>query len=243
MSNEGRTVPAPLSRCKRRIGPEPRRKDFEASKGLPVVVGIERVVAMKRLGLAAAVLFGAVAAHASANEGTAADGSGGSGGSFTQALKAEDFSSAGLSKLSPDELAQLDRLVQAFKARAEERAKKAETEAAKSKLALEASESKVQGFVEKTVALLTPGTRIEYKPIDSRIIGSLHGWGPHTVFRLENGQQWRVSNGDSYYEDVAVVNPAAHIRPTTFGFEIAIDGLSHVRVVLVNDPNAQPQGR
>lgn len=93
-------------------------------------------------------------------------------------------------------------------------------------------------LLNRARALISPGTKIEYAPIESRIVGSLTGWDANTIFVLENGQQWQVSNYSHYFNGKPVVNPAATVRPVHLfgGFEITIEGLGAVRVRLVNGP-------
>jgi hypothetical protein len=162
-------------------------------------------------------------------------------GTFTQQLSPGDFAASGLNKLSPDELARLDKLVQGFRsaaaaaqAAAEAKARKAEADAVAARAAQEAAERRAQGFLGKTRALLLPGGEIEYQPLESRVLGTVRGWKPGTVFRLENGQRWQVEkNVDSYDGDEAV-NPKARIVPARVsGFRIEIDGFPSVRVRLV----------
>ncbi|MFZ5657678.1 MAG: hypothetical protein ACOY37_11605 [Pseudomonadota bacterium] len=38
--------------------------------------------------------------------------------------------------------------------------------------------------------------RAERVPVESRIAGSFRGWQPGLVLALENGQRWRVTEGD-----------------------------------------------
>jgi len=161
---------------------------------------------------------------------------------FSRQVAPEDFTAAGLGKLTPAELARLDQLVQGFKsasvaaqAAAEAKAKQAEAEAAAARAAQAAAEKRAQGFLAKTRALLLPGAEIEYQPLETRIVGALSGWEPGTLLRLENGQIWRVDpHATSYYGD-KVERPRAKIVPAPMsGFKIEIDGFPDVRVRLVS---------
>lgn len=197
-------------------------------------------------------------------------------GSFSQAAKPEDLAAAGLSKLSPEELARLDKLVSDYRsgsldsakkeaAASEARARKAEADAKaaqaeadareareaaqrdKDQAAAAGEESRKAGFFSKAKALIMPGTAVSYKTVESRVMGGIKGWGPETVFVLENGQCWKVANGDSYYHGMIVLNPRCTLQPVKTlggnGFQLYIDGLGSVRVRLVGEasPVAPPK--
>jgi hypothetical protein len=218
--------------------------------------------------------------------------------SFTGALPPDDYQAAGLGKLSPQEQAKLNQLVEAYKsgalaeaqrkaqeearahaaaeeraraaeAAAEQRAKKAEAaaeqarvqaaaaaqaaqtasaQAAAAKAAQDAEASKNAagakpsgGFLARAKAILTPGTQIEYRSLESRIVGSIRGWEPKTIFVLENGQNWQVADNTSYYNGGAVANPKVKISPAAlFGFKMEIEGMGTMRVRLINGPTYKP---
>jgi hypothetical protein len=180
---------------------------------------------------------------------------------FSQAVTRDDFVAAGLAKLSPEELARLDRLVQAYGNGALEAARVAAATAAEARAAAEAKATKAEaeletakataaaetaarakekpkaespGFFAKAKVLLAPGTEVEYGEIESRIAGDFAGWEGHTIFTLENGQRWRVANGGSYYSP-AVSRPKVKIFPAALGgFWLQIEGVNpRVKVVPV----------
>ena len=176
-------------------------------------------------------------------------------GSFTQTVKPDDLSAAGLDKLSPAELAKLDQLVEDYKSRAVEEARRqagsakaAQPNAEKAgdhAPARAAAAGKAQNRPpSKATVLVAPGATVEYQPVESRILGSLDGWDPHSVFMLENGQCWTVANNDRYYAGKTVDNPKVVIRPVrTFGgFKMSIEGIGEVRVRLLREaaPGAAP---
>lgn len=165
--------------------------------------------------------------------------------SFTTALTPQEYAAAGLNKLTPDEVARLDRLVgayqsgalaaaqrelaaaQAAKADAEARAAKAQSEA------MARNDAKGhESWLGKAKAILTPGTIIEYRTLDSQIVGNVKGWHAETVFRLENGQLWRVLDGESYWSAKVLQNPKIQITPGKLGgFWMKIEGIrAQVRV-------------
>ena len=203
---------------------------------------------MKRLLVFGCVWLAALAVGRAADE------------NFSTAVRPADFSAAGLGKLSPEELARLDALVRDYKsgalvaakreaaaadtARLAAEAKAAKAEAAKSEAeaksrvavqraeAADANAKKSEGgLLAKAKVLLTPGTEVEFTETDSRIVGNFTGWEAKSVFTLENGQRWIVSNGGSYFTP-AIANPKVKIVPAAIsGFWMTIEGVNQrVRV-------------
>ncbi len=166
--------------------------------------------------------------------------------SFSKAVRAEDFSAAGLGKLSPDEIARLDALVRDFKsgalerarreaAAAESRAAQAEARAARAVAAPVEPEKKSEpGLLAKAKVMLTPGTQVEYAAVESRIAGEFRGWEQRTVFTLENGQRWQVAGTDGYVSP-PLTKPAVKITPGMLGsFWMTVEGVRpRVKVMLV----------
>jgi hypothetical protein len=175
---------------------------------------------------------------------------------FSQAVRREDFSAAGLAKLTPEELARLDALVGDYKSgallaarseaeraeqarvAAEAKANRAAAEAQAAKAAAEARVAKAEastvaepkksegGLLAKAKALLPAGTPVEYAAIESRIAGDFTGWEGKAVFTLENGQRWQMANAGNYYTP-AVKRPAVKIAPAAMGgFWMTIEGVS-----------------
>ncbi len=171
---------------------------------------------------------------------------------FSQAVRAEDFSAAGLAKLSPAELARLDALVQEFKSgaltvarreaaaaeaarvAAEAKAAKAEADAsARIASASAANEQKNEGgLLVRARVLLTPGTDVDYAVTESRIVGDFTGWEGKAIFSLENGQRWQLANAGRYYTPT-IPSPKVKISPATMGgFWMTIEGVNQrVKVV------------
>ncbi len=158
---------------------------------------------------------------------------------FSKAIRPEDFAAAELGKLSPEALARLDELVQAYKsgavatARAEAEAQAARVAAASAAAAAAAEKERAAkakeespGFFAKAKVLLTPGTKVEFGEIESRIAGDFTGWEGHAILTLENGQQWRVANGGAYYSPL-VHSPKVTVFPAAIGgFWMRIEGVN-----------------
>jgi hypothetical protein len=161
---------------------------------------------------------------------------------FSKAVRAEDFSAAGLAKLSPDELARLDALVRDFKSGALLAAKREAAAADPSALRSDAArtapvdapkEKKNEGgLLAKAKVLLAPGTDVEYAAIESRIAGDFTGWDGKAIFTLENGQRWQLANAGRYYTP-ALSSPKVKIVPASMGgFWMTIEGVNQrVKVV------------
>ena len=154
---------------------------------------------------------------------------------FSQIVKPDDFAAAGLSKLSPDELARLDQLVEYYKSAA--------LDAARAQAAAEKKASG-GGILARAKVLTTPGTKVEHQSVESRMVGKIRGWDAHTVFTLENGQRWEVSDYSRYFNGGAVSNPKVTLTPvgTWGGFKMAIEGVGEMRVRLVGDTGITTTG-
>ena len=162
---------------------------------------------------------------------------------FSKAIRPEDSTAAELDKLSPEALARLDALVQAYKSGAVAKARaEAQAEAAKQAAAVaaaaekeKAKEQAAPGFFARAKVLLTPGTKIEYSTIESRLVGNFTGWEGRKVFTLENGQHWQVANGGEYFSP-PVPSPKVTVSPATLGgFWLTFEGTGvRVRVKSVD---------
>lgn len=69
-------------------------------------------------------------------------------------------------------------------------------------------------------------TREADLPVTSALKGEFRGWQAGTVFELENGQRWRVVDGE-YYTSMRLTNPAVTVKPGFLGsWYIRIEGVS-----------------
>jgi hypothetical protein len=85
-------------------------------------------------------------------------------------MSAKEFSASGLNKLSPTELASLDRWLNSF-------------------LIHMLARSNESGSVGSTATV-----------VESEIDGEFHGWDGETIFKLTNGQIWQQAEYDYDYE-------------------------------------------
>lgn len=159
-------------------------------------------------------------------------------GEFARTLTPEKIHAAGLAKLTPEELAELETLVQQYKAGEPASTPAPATAATPATAGKEpaAPESNQAAKSSKILpawvgALLTlerigsKGTKPE--AMESRIKGEFSGWEKRTLFRLENGQVWTQVNDDSYVHAPVLQSPKVKITPASFGtFWMDVDGVN-----------------
>jgi hypothetical protein len=184
---------------------------------------------------------------------------------FSKSLTPDEFAAAGLSKLSPEELAKLDALIKAeqsgqlAKAREEAAAQeKATAERVRAETAAKVqkeTEEKVRAEVAaqkpaepkkgermsvlgRMRVLLSPGAEIEYAKVETQLSGPFRGYEPGTVLALSNGQTWRVVSG-TYWAPASDANKVRHvvIEPGVLGsFFLNIEDGGRPKVKLVSNP-------
>ncbi len=154
---------------------------------------------------------------------------------FTKSLSTAEIQSAGLAKLTPEEIASLEALVQRYKQGAvavvQQQAEKNQQEAEKKIVAAEAKvaaakpEKKFPAWVGALITLQHTGDQPDKaETLESRLVGNFSGWSGRSTFRLENGQLWTQANSDSYEYAPTLHTPAVKISPAsmgTFWLEIA----------------------
>lgn len=78
--------------------------------------------------------------------------------------------------------------------------------------------------------------RAAEEPVASRLKGEFRGWSNGTIFALENGQRWRVLDGD-FHATQRLANPAVTIKPGLFGsWYMQVEGVSVNAKVKRADP-------
>ena len=149
-------------------------------------------------------------------------------GEFARTLTPEKIHAAGLAKLTPEELAELETLVQQYKA-GEPASTPAPATAATPATAGKAPAAPESNQAAKSSkilpawvgALLTlerigsKGTKPE--AMETRLTGDFSGWTGRSTFRLENGQVWIQANNDTYEYTPALRTPKVKIFPASFG--------------------------
>jgi hypothetical protein len=100
-----------------------------------------------------------------------------------------------------------------------------EQEVAAKEQEIVAARENESSLLERAKVLLTPGTQIEYATVNSTLRDEFKGWNEGTIFRLENGQNWRVSSGE-YWSPREAAGKAVAIEPGAFGsFHMRIEGI------------------
>lgn len=172
--------------------------------------------------------------------------------SFTKGLSPEDFQAAGLSKLSPDELARLDALVRGQQAgavsQATEETKKTVEATVREKVHAEdraaAQKQASAGFIDRVKVILKPGTEIDYTTLDAMLVPGYSGWRKGTVFTLTNGQMWTATDSGGDYTTPTGKPVPVRIEPGSMGsFFLYIEGGGRVRVKFLGNlsvPQADP---
>lgn len=124
-------------------------------------------------------------------------------------MGASDFHAAGLDKLSPQELAHLERWLMAHPS--------------PSSTALPASEAH-----SARAAAREPEAADEERgreTVESRIAGRFQGWHPGSVLTLANGQQWRVVGSSELVVPEPLEQPAVRVRPGLLGgWNLKVEG-------------------
>ena len=115
-----------------------------------------------------------------------------------QMMTPEEFTAAGLNKLSPEERQKLDAWLQGYRETTEK-------------------------TTEKKVAARTARTKLD--TLLSRVDGSFSGLGGQTVIKLEDGTVWKQANSDDHYGASPIEHPGAMVVHTAFGYKIRIQGV------------------
>jgi len=164
-------------------------------------------------------------------------------GDFLKSLPPDAFTAAGLQKLTPEELARLEALVQSYKSGELATARQqAEAQAAAARDQAEAEPHPAAAPARKQprwfTALLTldraNAKPEKEEPLESRLVGDFDGWHGQTVFTLENGTRWKQQNRtESYNYAPTLHSPKVRITPAAFhGFWMEIAGVNlSVRVI------------
>jgi hypothetical protein len=159
------------------------------------------------------------------------------GGEFARKLTPEEIRASGLAKLSPQELAQLEKLIEDYKAGTPSKPTAvAQSPAAPATPAAETKEAppprgekKLPEWVGALITLKrSEQSPSKVEPLESRIAGDFEGWSGRTNFKLENGQVWtQVNKDDTYVYTPALKSPKVKIVPAAFGtFMMEVEGVS-----------------
>jgi hypothetical protein len=160
--------------------------------------------------------------------------SGGFAAEFSGRLTPEEFAAAGLAKLSPTELTRLDALVRTHTEPSREGAREGSGPAGFTK-ADEAAE-RPRGLRERLRVVLTPGTQIDYRALETEMGEPFRGYRPGQILKLANGQRWRVVDGKYWSPPKSADQPRkVVVRPGVLGsFFLEIEDGGRPKVVYVD---------
>ena len=131
--------------------------------------------------------------------------------SLEEQMTGTEFSSAGLDKLTPQELEALNGWIR--------RRSLATLDLAPAAAAADSAAAATgdrRGFKDDDDE--------KRSTITSRIIGRFDGWDGQTVFKLENGMIWEQVDKDKFYVK-EIQNPVANIEPGMFGrWHLSVEG-------------------
>jgi hypothetical protein len=120
--------------------------------------------------------------------------------SVEERMSSGDFKAAGLDKLTPEELANLNAFI------------RKEVEA---KTAVARQEGIQQQNRDDAAKMGFSSYHGDRDTITSAIAGDFHGWDGGTTFTLENGQEWHQIEPDQF--SVHLKNPVVEISPGLLG--------------------------
>lgn len=141
--------------------------------------------------------------------------------SVEEQMTGKEFSAAGLDKLSPQELDQLNAWIRKHSL--------ATLAAPATKSTTASTSSGKSGDAPK------PDKGDEKRStVTSKLVGKFSGWDGQTVFKLENGMIWAQKSKKKFHTE-EIENPVVIIEPGMFGvWRLSIEGIDEdVRVVRI----------
>lgn len=111
-------------------------------------------------------------------------------------MNGDEFSAAGLERLSPEELARLNDWL------------RANWPAATVASTPYPAQADTRGLSQPAASR---------DAIVSKLEGEFTGWNGHTVFRLENGMVWQTTDSSGRFSVPAIQNPTVVIEPAFMG--------------------------
>jgi hypothetical protein len=133
-------------------------------------------------------------------------------GSIKEMMSPDEFTAAGLNKLSADELQRLDAWLQGYRQVTEQTAEK------------------------KATAKASAESHAKMDLLVSRVDGTFNGLTGRTVIRLEDGTAWKQANADDRYRPKVTDHPAAAVIHGVFGYKMQIEGTQEFYVDPVRKP-------
>ena len=133
--------------------------------------------------------------------------------SLEQQMGSADFQQSGLNKLSPEELAHLQKWLSSHAP--ELAAAIPASEATSASVAANGKPAKDSWFDRLRSHESKAG--VPNNTVVSRIVGNFKGWGPGTTLSLQNGQKWQVADDSSLSIFKPLDSPQVTIKPGMVG--------------------------
>jgi hypothetical protein len=121
-------------------------------------------------------------------------------------MTAQEFKSAGLNKLSEDELRNLNAWLQGYRQTAETKAAEKATAAANQNVA-----TKSHASMDNLLSRVNDD--------------NFTGITGHTIIKLEDGTTWKQANADDHYHAQVTNHPPVKVSHGTFGYKMHIVGV------------------
>ena len=132
-----------------------------------------------------------------------------SGRVLQDSMTAQEFKSAGLEKLSAEELQNLNAWLQGYRRTTETKATEKATAA-------------VTAEVTKKVKA---ETRRSLDTVETRVDGAVPHLTGHSIIKLEDGSTWKQASPEDRYASPPIDHPKAVVTHTMFGYKMRISGL------------------
>lgn len=126
--------------------------------------------------------------------------------SIRETMTADEFTAAGLDKLSPAELEYLDAWLKGYRHTAEKKAAEKAT-------------------AEVTAKVSKEKPRLITDAVFSRVDGTLGPLTGRTRIKLQDGSTWKQANAEDRYRPRVTDHPAVMISHSAFGYKMQIEGM------------------
>ncbi|MDT8437658.1 MAG: hypothetical protein RQ729_01460 [Wenzhouxiangellaceae bacterium] len=135
--------------------------------------------------------------------------------SLEERMTGREFTESGLHKLSPEELATLNRWIRLRSL--------AENEVPTDALS-DAGGPAAAGVLPDRPGELPPVDKMAREPFQTRVVGRFNGSDGKARFKLENGMVWEQTDGKAFYV-AEVENPMVTIKPGLLGsWRLTVEG-------------------
>jgi hypothetical protein len=131
-------------------------------------------------------------------------------------MSPEEFKAAGLDKLSPEELKNLNASLKGYRRNVETKAEKATAEATKKTVEAERKTAEAEKKAR---------SRVTMDRIDSRVDGTITRLTGHSIIRLEDGTMWKQARSEDRFRAQVIDHPTASVEHVVFGYKMRIAGL------------------